>query len=40
MRAFLASVAAAIIIAVVAGFVLSNLGRGSAEVYSTPNVRL
>ncbi len=40
MKAFIASCAAAVILAVVAAVVLNMLGYGSAEVYSTANVRL
>ncbi len=40
MRAFIAGCAAAIVIAVVAFFVLDSLGLSSANVFSTSNVRL
>ncbi|MDJ0607939.1 MAG: hypothetical protein QNJ67_03120 [Kiloniellales bacterium] len=40
MRAFVASCATAIVLAIVAAVVLNMLGLGTAEVYSTPNVRL
>ncbi len=40
MKAFIASCAAAIVIAVVAAVVLTQLDYGSAAVYSTTNVRL
>lgn len=40
MKAFIAGCAAALVIAVVAAVVLDQLGYGSAEVYSTGNVRL
>lgn len=40
MKAFLASCAAAIVIAVLAGVILNQLGMDSADVYSTGNVRL
>ena len=40
MKAFLASCAAAIVIAVAAAFILDALGLSSADFYSTGNVRL
>lgn len=40
MRAFVAGVCAAVLIAVGAYFVLESLNMSSSEVYSTPNVRL
>jgi hypothetical protein len=40
MRAFIASCAAAVVIAVAAHFALQSLGDSSANVYSTTNVRL
>ncbi len=40
MRAFIASCAAAIVIAVVAFFVLDSLGLSSSSVFSSGNVRL
>lgn len=40
MKAFIAGCAAAVVLAVVAAVVLSMLGYGSAEVFSTANVRL
>lgn len=40
MRAFVASCAAAIVLAIVAAIVLNQLGFGSAEVYASGNVRL
>ncbi len=40
MRAFIAGCAAAIVIAVVAFFVLDSLGLSSSNVFSTGNVRL
>lgn len=40
MKAFLASVVAAVVIAVAAHYALDSLGQSSANVYSTSNVRL
>ena len=40
MKAFIAGCAAAVVLAVVAAVVLNMLGYGSAEVYSSSNVRL
>jgi len=40
MKAFIAGCAAAVVLAVVAAVGLNMLGFGSAEVYSTANVRL
>lgn len=40
MKAFIAGCAAALILAVVAAVVLNQLGIGSAEMFSTSNVRL
>jgi len=40
MKAFLASVAAAIIIAVAAAFILQSVGLSTADLYTTSNVRL
>ena len=40
MKAFLAGVLAAIVIAVAAAVVLDSLEMSSSAVYSTPNVRL
>lgn len=40
MKAFLAGVCAAAVIAVGAYFALDYLGMSASEVYSTPNVRL
>jgi hypothetical protein len=40
MRAFWASVAVAVVLAVVAWAILDNLGMSSANVFSTANVRL
>ena len=40
MKAFIASCAAAVIIAVVTAVIFTQLGWDSAEVYSTSNVRL
>ncbi len=40
MKAFVASCAAAVIIAVVTAVIFSQLGWDSAEVYSSSNVRL
>ncbi|SMF23959.1 hypothetical protein SAMN06265365_108124 [Tistlia consotensis] len=40
MRAFLAGVCAAVLIAVGSYFVLESLGMSSQAVYSSPNVRL
>ncbi len=40
MKAFIASCAAAVIIAVVAAVIFNLFGWDSAEVYSTANVRL
>ncbi len=40
MKAFIASCAAAVVLAVVAAVVLNQLGFGAAEVYATSNVRL
>ncbi len=40
MKAFLASIVAAIVIAVAAAFILDGLGYSSADVFSSANVRL
>ncbi len=40
MRAFVAAVVAVFVIAVVAGLVLDTVGASSAEVFSSPDVRL
>ena len=40
MRAFIASCAVAVVLAVVAAIVLNQLGFGSAETFSSGNVRL
>ena len=40
MRAFLIACAAAIIIAVIGGIVLSNVPNSAATAFSTPYVRL
>lgn len=40
MKAFVASCAVVVVIAVVAAVILNQLGFGAAEVYSTGNVRL
>lgn len=40
MRAFVAGVCAAVLIAVGSYFVLESLGMSSSQVYSSPNVRL
>ncbi|MDH3474976.1 MAG: hypothetical protein OEM59_14940 [Rhodospirillales bacterium] len=40
MKAFLLGCAAAVVIAVVAGVALDQLGYSSESVYSTSNVRL
>lgn len=40
MKAFVASCAVAIVLAVVTAVVFNQLGFGAAEVYSTGNVRL
>ena len=40
MRAFIAGCAVAVILAIVAAVVLNQLGFGSAETFSTGNVRL
>lgn len=37
MKEFIAGVAAAVIIAIVAAVVLSNLGMSSAQVYQSPH---
>lgn len=40
MRAFIAGVCAAVLIAAGSYFVLESLGMSSSQVYSSPNVRL
>ncbi len=40
MKAFLAGVAAAAVIAIVAALVLADLGLTSASVFSSQNIRL
>ena len=40
MKAFLASCTAAIVIAVAAWLIMNQLGMGTAELYSSSNVRL
>ena len=40
MKAFLASIAVAIVIAIAAFYVLDDLGHDSQSVFSTKNVRL
>lgn len=40
MKPFLASLIAIVVIAVGANYILTTLETSSAEVYSTPNVRL
>lgn len=40
MRAFVAACVACVVIAVAAAFLLDTLGMSSADVYTTPNVRL
>jgi hypothetical protein len=40
MKAFLAAVVVMVAIAVTADFYLETLGFSSADIYSTPNVRL
>ncbi len=40
MRAFIAGVCAAIVIAVGSYFALESLGMSASKVYSSPNVRL
>ena len=40
MKAFIAGTAAAVVIAVAAGVIMTMFGLSSAETFVTPNVRL